>query len=84
MNQQLTRFSTLIRDARKAIEPLLTQEAVAEKLGVKQPAVSAWERGEAYPSASSLVALAEILNLDAGDLLRAIAAEQTVAPSDAA
>lgn len=45
----------------------LSQEALAERLGVSRQAVSKWERGESSPDTDNLIALAELygLSLDA-------------------
>ena len=51
----------------------MTQELVAERLGVSRQAVSKWENGVADPSTANLVALAELFGVDVGDLLRGIA-----------
>jgi transcriptional regulator with XRE-family HTH domain len=74
MKNREQRFCDVARAARTARG--LTQEQEAAELGVKQPAVSAWERGQAFPSAGPLVALARLLDLDVGHLLELIAAEQ--------
>ena len=48
----------------------MTQEFVAEALGVSRQAVSKWERGAADPSTSNLLALAKLFGVPAEDLLR--------------
>ena len=48
----------------------MTQEFVAEALGVSRQAVSKWERGTADPSTSNLLALAKLFGVPAEDLLR--------------
>ena len=48
----------------------LTQERLAEALGVSFAAVSKWERGTADPSTSNLLALAKLFGVPAEDLLR--------------
>ena len=48
----------------------LTQKQVAEKMGVTQSCVAAWERGDYYPSAQSLPKLATALGCEIGDLFR--------------
>ncbi len=50
----------------------MTQEYVAEALGVSRQAVSKWETGAAEPSTSNLLALARLYGVDPGDLLRGI------------
>lgn len=41
------KINEVIREKRKALS--LTQEQVADRLGVSTPAVSKWETGAAYP-----------------------------------
>ena len=48
----------------------MTQEFVAESLGVSRQAVSKWERGTADPSTSNLLALAKLFGVPAEELLR--------------
>ena len=48
----------------------LRQIDVAKALGVSRIAVHNWENGKAYPSASKLIKLAEVLNCDVMDILR--------------
>ena len=50
----------------------MTQEYVAEALGVSRQAVSKWETGAAEPSTSNLLALARLYGIDPGDLLRGV------------
>ena len=50
----------------------MTQEYVAEALGVSRQAVSKWETGSAEPSTSNLLALAKLYGVDPGDLLRGV------------
>lgn len=49
----------------------LSQEALAEKLGVSRQAVSKWERSESSPDTDNLIALAQLYNLSLDDLLYA-------------
>lgn len=53
----------LLREARK-----LTQRQVGEALQIDASVVSAWERGRSSPSARRLGDLADLLDLDLGDL----------------
>jgi transcriptional regulator with XRE-family HTH domain len=46
----------------------LTQEALAEKLGITFQAVSKWENGQSYPDISLLPILADIFNVDIDEL----------------
>ena len=54
------------------MERNMTQEFVAEALGVSRQAVSRWETGAADPSTSNLLALARIFDVPAEELLREI------------
>lgn len=47
----------------------MTQEFVAEQLGVSRQAVSKWENGTSDPSTSNLLALAKLYGINAADLL---------------
>lgn len=48
----------------------MTQEFVAESLGVSRQAVSKWESGVSDPSTSNLLALAKLYKVSAEELLR--------------
>lgn len=48
----------------------MTQEFVAESLGVSRQAVSKWESGASDPSTSNLFALAKLFGISAEELLR--------------
>lgn len=50
----------------------MTQEFVAESLGVSRQAVSKWETGTADPSTSNLLALAKLFGISAEELLRSV------------
>ena len=54
-----------IREARE--QAGMTQETLAERLGVSRQAVSKWELGNAEPSLENLSALAEILGVEFTD-----------------
>ena len=47
----------------------MSQELVAERLGVSRQAVTKWELGQSRPNAKNLQALAELYQVSAGDLL---------------
>ena len=47
----------------------MTQEFVAEHLGVSRQAVSKWESGTSDPSTSNLLALAKLFGVSAKELL---------------
>ena len=48
----------------------MTQEFVAETLGVSRQAVSKWESGASDPSTANLIALARLYGVTAEELLR--------------
>ena len=50
----------------------LTQEYVAEALGVSRQAVSKWENGASDPSTANLMALAKLYGLSVDELLRQV------------
>ena len=50
----------------------MTQELVAEKIGVSRQAVSKWEQGKTEPSTTNLVKLARLYGVDPADLLREV------------
>lgn len=50
----------------------MTQELVAQKLGVSRQAVGKWESGKSEPSTTNLMALAELFGTDVAELLREV------------
>ena len=52
----------------------MTQEFVAEKIGVSRQAVSKWESGASEPSTTNLVKVARLYGVDPADLLREVEA----------
>ncbi|HBT64747.1 MAG TPA: XRE family transcriptional regulator [Ruminococcaceae bacterium] len=50
----------------------MTQEFVAETIGVSRQAVSKWESGASDPSTSNLLALAKLYGISAEDLLKEV------------
>ncbi len=57
----------------------LSQEELAEKIGVSRQAVSKWERGEASPDTDNLIALSEVYGVSLDELIKGkTAAEQPV------
>ena len=48
----------------------MTQEFVAESLGVSRQAVSKWESGASDPSTTNLLALAKLFGVSAEELLK--------------
>ena len=65
MNQE--KIGKFIAKARK--EQNLTQEQLAEKLGITYKAVSKWECGKGLPDASIMLELCKILKITVNDLL---------------
>ena len=57
---------------RHRAECKMTQEFVAESLGVSRQAVSKWESGKSDPSTSNLIALAGLFGTTAEELLKEI------------
>lgn len=53
----------------------MTQEFVAETLGVSRQAVSKWENGTSDPSTTNLITLARLYGVSAQDLLMGITEE---------
>lgn len=60
----------VLRDHR--VRCKMTQEFVAESLGVSRQAVSKWETGTADPTTSNLLALAKLFGVSAEELLRSV------------
>lgn len=54
----------------------MTQEFVAESLGVSRQAVSKWESGSSDPSTSNLLALAKLYGVSAEELLQNVSSRQ--------
>lgn len=50
----------------------ITQEFVAEQLGVSRQAVSKWENGTSEPTTTNLLALAKLFGVPAEELLNSI------------
>lgn len=61
------KINQVIRNRRK--ELALTQEQLADALGVSTPAVNKWEKGSSYPDITLLPALARLLKIDLNTLL---------------
>ena len=47
----------------------MTQEFVAERLGVSRQAVSKWESGASEPSTSNLIAIAKLYGVTVEEML---------------
>lgn len=66
MNQLVTgKFIALKRKQKN-----LTQEQLAEKLGVSNKTISKWETGTSDPNTSNLIALAKLYGISAEELLK--------------
>lgn len=61
------KINQIIHKKRK--ELALTQEQIAEFLGVSTPAVNKWEKGNTYPDITLLPALARLLKIDMNTLM---------------
>ena len=61
------KINQIIREKRKELS--LTQEQIAELLGVSTPAVNKWEKGSTYPDITLLPALARLLKTDLNTLM---------------
>lgn len=61
------KINQIIREKRKELS--LTQEQVADYLGVTAPAVNKWEKGTTYPDITLLPALARLLKTDLNTLM---------------
>lgn len=61
------KINQMIRERRKELS--LTQEQIADFLGVSAPAVNKWEKGSTYPDITLLPALARLLKIDLNTLL---------------
>lgn len=55
---------------RYRIERKMTQEFVAERIGVSRQAVSKWESGASDPSTTNLISLARLFDITPEELLR--------------
>ena len=57
---------------KQRVEHKMTQEFVAEHLGVSRQAVSKWESGASDPSTSNLMALAKLFGITPEELLKEV------------
>ena len=57
----------------------LSQEQLAERLGVRFQAVSKWERGETYPDIELLPSIASFFGISVDDLLGTNEIEENIA-----
>ena len=61
------KFGDNLRNLRKAQK--MSQEKLAEKVGVSRQSVSKWEIGDAYPEMNNILALCEIFHCNINDLV---------------
>ena len=61
------KFADNLKKIRK--EHNLSQEDLAESLGVSRQAISKWESGVAYPEMDKIISLCDKFNLNIDDLL---------------
>ena len=54
----------------------MSQEELAEKLGVSRQAVSKWESGASDPSTANLIAIAKLYGVSAEEILREVRKEE--------
>lgn len=52
------------------IDSGMSQEVLAQRLGVTRQAISKWENGSSDPSATNLMALADVFNIKVEDMLK--------------
>lgn len=64
---KMSSFPKNLRHLRKAAG--MTQDNLAQKMNVTRQAISAWERGCTEPDIQTLMLLAQVLNVDANELL---------------
>lgn len=50
----------------------MTQEFIAERIGVSRQAVSKWENGKSDPSTANLITLAKIYNTSVEEILKGV------------
>ena len=48
----------------------LSQEELAEKLGISRQAISKWERAESSPDTDNLISIAKLYNVSLDELLK--------------
>ena len=63
----MTDFGLLLKTLRSNAN--LTQQALAEQVGIKNGAISKWERGESFPDIFTIRKLSDVLNISCDDLL---------------
>ena len=61
------KFGSNLKELRKSKK--LSQEDLAEKVGVSRQSVSKWETGDAYPEMNNILMLCKIFNCKINDIL---------------
>lgn len=61
------KFGENLRNLRKSKK--MSQETIAEKVGVSRQSISKWENGEAYPEMKNILTLCDIFNCKINDLV---------------
>ena len=61
------KFGDNLRSLRKSKK--ISQEALADKVGVSRQSVSKWETGEAYPEMNNILQLCKIFNCEINSLV---------------
>lgn len=69
---KVVRGSLLERLCENRVRCKMSQEFVAEALGVSRQAVSKWETGKSDPSTANLIALAKLYGISAEELLEGL------------
>ena len=61
-------ISKCIKDARQNNN--ISQESLAEQLGVSRQTVSSWETGKSYPDIVSVIKMSDIFNISLDKMLK--------------
>ena len=69
-NEMAKSLGQILKDYRTSCN--MTQEFVAEYLGVSRQAVSKWENGSSDPSTTNLMALGELYGVAADEILKKV------------
>ena len=75
-------ISDNIRNYRKANN--LSQDELAEKLGVSRQSISLWENGQTQPTLDNIIALAKIFHVTSDALLSSESSEAVPEPAESA
>lgn len=65
-------FGERVRRFREAMDPFVSQERLADLAGVHRTYVGHVERGEVNPTLWTIVRLAAVLGVDAGELVQGL------------